>query len=1007
MSVWAKSPRHSMDSLPLWRHLDDSAAVAGHLWDRWVPTATRQVIADGLPDGDDDGRRLAVWLAGIHDIGKATPAFAAQVPWLCDRMRIHGLDIPDRITPEDRRHTLHATTGHVLLERWLAQVHGWSAEQATPYAVVVGGHHGVPPDDVGLRRARERRSLLGLADHQQVWQQVHRELLDRAAAMHRVSPRLPHWQRVSLSQPAQVLLTALVIVADWIASNEELFTYDLERLHAPDRLAAAWHELDLPRPWQPATVEFGAAELFARRFRLPGGATPHPVQTAAVELARTMPVPGLMIIEAPMGEGKTEAALAATEVLAGRSGAGGCFVALPTRATSDAMFSRVRDWLGRIPRDDTATGPLSVSLAHGKARFNDDFSGLLRRGQIRAVAQDYVDEAPPTRGRPASRELTAHRWLQGRKKAMLSSFVVGTIDQLLFGALKSRHLAMRHLGLAGKVVIIDEAHAYDVYMSQYLDRALEWLAAYRVPTIVLSATLPARRRRQMLQAYDRGRGVAPVPAPRRPSWRDGVAAGSQAPDPYAVLDGDIGYPVLTASGADARPAVQVTEPSGRTTPVTVAPFADDLPALAEMLATDLADGGCALVVRNTVRRVQETAAHLRPALAAAGIDVTVAHSRFLAPDRADKDRWLRESFGPPDLLAAAGGKRPARHIVVASQVAEQSLDIDFDLLVTDLAPVDLVLQRAGRLHRHQRGADQADRPPRLRTARLLITGVDWSATPPEPVRGSRQVYGHHPLLRALAVLHPFLAGAGTTGEGAAGDRVLRLPHDIAPLVQAAYGDEPPGPDGWQDVMQRASRHHAQTQQAKERTATTFRLAGVGRPGQPVVGWLNAQVGDVDDDPRLDGRKQVRDSAAESVDVLVVVRRDDGTVVTPPWLRRDGGREVPLEHTPPPDLARVVASCTLSLPYELCRIEAIEELEKSYDFPAWRQSPWLDGELVLVLDARGEAEVWGHRIRYDPHDGLSVTRAGRAGAGRARADGALVKGTNDPAWSNGPAPDWAA
>ena len=230
--------------------------------------------------------------------------------------------------------------------------------------------------------------------------------------------------------------------------------------------------------------------LFRNRFRLTPEQQPYPVQAAAVQIALGMADPGLMIIEAPMGEGKTEAALAAAEILAATTGAGGCFLALPTRATSDAAFPRMLNWLERVPDADRERGALAVGLAHGKARFHTDFQDLMKVGRSVGIELD---------GEPQTRELAAHRWLSGRKKALLSSFVVGTIDQLLFAALKSRHLALRHLGLAGKVVIIDEAHAYDVYMSQYLDRALEWLAAYRVPTIVLSATLPGRRRKEMLR----------------------------------------------------------------------------------------------------------------------------------------------------------------------------------------------------------------------------------------------------------------------------------------------------------------------------------------------------------------------------------------------------------------------------------------------------------------------------------------------------------------------------
>jgi CRISPR-associated endonuclease/helicase Cas3 len=958
-SVWAKSSRNDLSWLPLWRHLDDSAAVAGRLWDLWLPAATRQLIAAALPDGDADGRRLAVWLAGVHDIGKATPAFAVQVHSLAGRMRDQGLAVPYRMPAQDRSMARHAAAGQLLLERWLAHVHGWSRRQARPFTIVVGGHHGVPPAGVELDQADDRPHLLGLGEDQGPWQSVQRELLDRAATRWGAADRLPHWGGVALPQPAQVLLTGLVIVADWIASNEDLFSYDSERLHAPSRLADAWDELDLPTPWHAVPARGTPAELFAGRFTLPPGATPRPVQVAAVEVARSMPAAGLLVIEAPMGEGKTEAALAAVEHLAARCGAGGCFVALPTRATSDAMFTRVRDWLARVPDADRDAGALALTLAHGKARFNEDFVALMRRGYSSQIEVDVSagrKDAPDRR-----RDLAAHRWLTGRKKAMLSSFVVGTIDQLLFGALKSRHLALRHLALAGKVVIIDEAHAYDIYMGQYLDRALEWLAAYRVPTIVLSATLPARRRKEMIQAYDRGRGVAPAPL-RRPSWRDRTAT-APLPDPYAVLDGDIGYPVLTASGVDGTPVLKLARPSGRETSVTLTRVADDLDTLASLLRADLVDGCCALVVRNTVRRVQETAAHLRAALAGSGTEISVAHSRFLAPDRADKDRWLRNTFGPPELLAVVGGTRPSRHVVVASQVAEQSLDIDFDLLVTDLAPVDLVLQRAGRLHRHPRGVDQSGRPERLRRARCVITGVDWSTSPPEPVVGSVLVYGRYPLLRSLAVLDPYLDG----------DRMLRLPADIAPLVQDAYGEVAVGPAAWQDAITTARAEHHAMQQKKERRAQTFRLGATGPAGEPILGWLEGGVGDVDDDPRLEGRRQVRDTAAESIEVLVLVRRVDGALITPPWLRRGGGREVPTEHQPPGDLARVVATCTLGLPIQLCRIETIEELEQRSYFPAWQGSPWLGGELVLVLEERGEVELDGHHLRYDPQDGLVVTR----------------------------------
>lgn len=206
-------------------------------------------------------------------------------------------------------------------------------------------------------------------------------------------------------------------------------------------MAAAWHGLDLPAPWCPDDPEGDAQELFASRFGLPPDAKVRPVQEAAVELARTMDEPGLMVIEAPMGEGKTEAALAVAEIFAARSGAGGVLFALPTMATGNAMFPRLLDWLKRLPGAEDAR--YSVLLAHSKAALNEDFAELMRESGHRIVAVD-VDAPEQRRWRPSDKmrsapaELVAHAWLRGRKKAMLSSFVAGTVDQLLFAGLKSR-----------------------------------------------------------------------------------------------------------------------------------------------------------------------------------------------------------------------------------------------------------------------------------------------------------------------------------------------------------------------------------------------------------------------------------------------------------------------------------------------------------------------------------------------------------------------------------------
>ncbi|MGW2479673.1 type I-E CRISPR-associated protein Cse1/CasA [Streptomyces sp. NPDC001571] len=951
-SVWAKHDRKSGGWLPLWRHLADSGSVAELLWERWLPESVKRVVLEGLPGGEQETVRLLRFAAASHDIGKCTPAFACQVEELAGQMRDRGLEMPTaKEFGQARRLAPHGLAGQLLIQEWLRERHGLTARDSGQFAVVAGGHHGVPPESGQIHDVRLRPQLLRHTGAcAEVWRRTQFELLDWCAELCDARSALGKLKAVRLSQPAQVLLTAVVILADWIASAPELFPYAPESwLEGGEsrRLRMAWEGLELTAPWRPAEPAGSAEELFAARFPLLLGAELRPVQAEAVRLAREMAPGGLLIVEAPMGEGKTEAALAAAEVLAARSGAGGLLLALPTRATSDAMFQRLRAWLDALPAAGGA-GNWSVVLAHAKAALQNDWAGLLREGNRAISAVDPDGDAygnGQDRWQPSG--LHAHQWLRGRKKQLLASFAVGTVDQVLFAGLKSRHLALRHLAVAGKVVVIDEVHAYDAYMNRYLDRTLEWLAAYRVPVILLSATLPAARRQELAAAY----------------------AGTEAV--HGVETAADAYPLLTAvspgrEAITAHPAAA----SGRQAAVSVEPLDDDVELLADRLEAELADGGCALVVRNTVARVLEAARVLRERFGDG--QVTVAHSRFLAADRAANDVRLVERYGP-------GGNRPTRHVVVASQVLEQSLDVSFDLLVTDLAPIDLVLQRMGRLHRHPAPA----RPARLSTPKCLITGVvDWTASPPAPVKGSRAVYrGDWTLLRASAALAPHLRGAP-----------VRLPDDISTLVQRAYGDGTIGPGEWAEATERARERHASLIDAKQRRADGFLLGHVGRPGRPLYGWLEAHAGDADDS--ISGRAQVRDSD-ETLEVLVVQRWNDGRITTVPWLGdRRGGLDLPVDFPPTRRAAEAVAASALTLPRAFSHPGIIDrtipELER-FLVPAWqvKECPWLAGQLILVLDELCQTRLSGYELSYSTQDGLSfaVPVARELGAsGKAADDG---------------------
>ena len=930
--IWAKSTRDSDDWLPLWCHLGDAAGVAGKLWDHWVPERAKQVIAENLPGGAADGRLLVTWLAGIHDIGKATPSFTCQVPWLAERGDPFGLHWRNRGSYPACAH--HTVTGQLIVETWLADRFGWTRKSSRQFACVVGGHHGAPPTAAMLTEVAQTTGAspaMGWRPEDTLpsaWRRTQWELLDWAADSAGVIDRLDDWRTVRLGQQAQVLLTAIVILADWIASNEEYFPYRAIDIGQPERTAQGWRQVALPPRWQAGDLPTDIDAFYRSRF---ADRPPRPLQETAVRVARGLDGPSIMIVEAPMGEGKTEAALLAAEVIAERDG-GGLVFALPTRATSDAMLTRVLAWLRRVAdRDDAA---LDLGLGHGKSRFAPEFQNLLRDGYA-CVDNDWSPPKHRTGSRNTAPVVAAHHWLAGRKKTLLSQFMVVTIDQILFAALQAKHVVLRHLGLAGKTVVIDEAHAYDAYMSQYLKQVIAWLAGYGCSVIVLSATLPSRTRAELVAAYQGGQ------------------PGTDLSEP--------GYPSIVSAGRSGSAVVHRCRPTpGRGTRVEVGyldePAEEPWSATVSELERSLLDGGCALIVRNTVARATDTAAALTEHFGDR-VAVRLAHSRFIAADRERNDTWLRTTFGAdrPSVTEPT--------IVVATQVAEQSLDIDFDLLITDLAPMDLLLQRMGRIHRHRRGTDQCERPARLRTARCLIAGADWSATPPKPAGSSTRVYDRFALLRAAAVLADHTDRVGS---------VIDLPGDIPALVQRAYNPDPVGPAEWQASITNAMERFETRRDRQQKTADVFRLKDIAEPGRSLVGWLDMTVGDVDD--QANGIGQVRDGL-DSIEVLLLVERD-GRWFLPDWLDELGGVEVPRDSPPPPDLAKAVLRCAINLPFWVTSDAVIAELEARGSNPAWQETHWLHGELVLAVDAdTWSATVEEHRITYRPDTGLTVTTGG--------------------------------
>lgn len=915
-SIWAKTSK-AETWLSLAKHLDDAAHVGFLLWETWLPDRVRSQLCRLAGLSDFEVQNLVAWLSGTHDIGKASPHFAVkgefQIPGVLDRMRDLGLSWPRLSSP---RLIPHATLSQVFLRDWLITAQGMPRISANALASVVGAHHGDAASRSDLRAA----ALSLEADGGAAWQAARRDLLEVTTATWSATSVLGELGGRSEPLPlsAQLLLSGLVIVADWLASNEELFPH-ADRSSSRERAARALEMVDLAAPWAPRPGSATPQSLLDTRFPSLDGATVRPVQAELVGLARQVTEPPLIIVEADMGVGKTEGALLAAEILAERFGCGGVFIGLPTMATANPMFVRTLKWLDDLHVDT------SVNLAHSKAGLNDDYRGLLRRCAWRGQIYDE-----PTDDKVAPRDGAARvvQWLRGRKKSTLANHVVGTIDQSLFLALRAKHVALRHLALAGKVVVIDEVHAADHYMRQYLRRVLVWLAAYGTPTILMTATLPPEQRDEYLAAWANGRRD---PAPL-PTARDDLC------------------PRLTAYDSSVIAASPLQPPDGRS--VRLVPLGDDPRTLIETLRKALVNGGCAGVICNTVTRAQQAAEALEAAFPG---EVTLAHSRFIAPHRFAIESELLRRLG-------RSGDRPHRLIVVGTQVLEQSLDVDFDLMVTDLAPVDLVLQRIGRLHRHQR----AQRPPRVRAAVCWVRGCDWSTTPPKAVPGASAVYGEDRLLRSAAVLAIH-----------SGPRDVRLPSDIPRLVRVGYDPCFPGPTGWEPAWTRAEECDSRERHELFSRAQAFLL------GEPRRADLNSLFEVTDPvDPELAaerGRSQVRDSG-ESLEVIALWR-DGLDLRLPEGVGPHSGALVP-EGRPigDPSVERAMAACTLPLPPAMCKPWALDRviraLETGLDYSGWQNSPWIAGQLVLAFDGSGRASIDNFEVSYTREGGLRVVQPAR-------------------------------
>ena len=514
-------------------------------------------------------------------------------------------------------------------------------------------------------------------------------------------------------------LSGLTVQADWIGSNSEWFGPQ----DAGTPIASYWNQA-LARA---KTAIFAAGLHRARplpegaRKVLPETVALRPMQEAAAAIG--LPDgPVLALIEDATGAGKTEAALILASRMMAAGKGDGFFFALPTMATSNAMLARVE---GIAP--GLFSGRPALALTHGRARMNELF--------LKIQGRDGSDPG----GGPS-----CGSWLaDDRRRILLADVGVGTIDQALMAVLPTRFNTLRLRALSGHILIVDEAHEFDPYMEAQLQRLLQFHALLGGSAIVMTATLPLGMRAGYTKAFQRGLGI------RRP--RD-------------VKGND--YPMLTVIGRGID-SVQ-PDPVPATCRDIVVHRLEDEDAATRLLLSGVKRGMACVWIRNSVGGSIASAVALREA----GIAVDLLHARFTVADRLKHEAAVQKRFGR-DGVGRAG------RVLVATQVVEASLDLDFDLMVTDLAPIGSLIQRAGRLWRHMDRRPAAERPVTAPALHVLapdpgqVDNADWL----KRVLGSGAlVYPQDVQWRTAKTL--FDSG------------MIRAPGGLRALIETVHGDDP-------------------------------------------------------------------------------------------------------------------------------------------------------------------------------------------------------------------------
>jgi CRISPR-associated endonuclease/helicase Cas3 len=834
---WAKTDDRDNPSAskPVIEHLVDVAAVACLLLSE--RPALRARLAQQSRIAEAELPAVCAFLAGLHDLGKFSRTFQAKAPkfWPSGILGVlPGEGIGGKNHWRCTAVLLSNAPCDLVLRKLFPSV---GPDDFDQLIAAIAGHHGVPPDTDDLPDH--------LWTHETELSQPCIEAAAEAADLVYRTCAVVAQSAVTVTDLVRIsfLINGLTTVADWVGSDPKYF--EVGGGPGGDFQPGAYWEYALaqaakaiegkgllpPRP---------AAATDYRTLDLACAASPRPMQAETAE-CNIGEGPQLYFIEDTTGSGKTEAAmlLAARLMEAGKGE--GIYFALPTMATANAMRDRVAPVYRRFFAPSQAADP-SLILAHGKAALSRRLAELGRPTGSFGTAGDSVGAA----------EFCAGWIADTRKLALFADIGVGTIDQAFLAILKKKHLTLRQFALAGRILIIDEAHSFDAYMGEELKTLLRLHAMHGGSAIVLSATLPKTVRAGLCEAFRDGLAVpetrqAPVrtAGPGRAKARPASAA-----KPDVTLSDK--YPLLTRANREGIADTEVAFDRSLARTVEIGRLDCRADAMTQAVGA-AARGACVAVICNAVDEAIDMYRGLCAAHEPGKVDLF--HARFAMGDRMEIERRVIERFGK-----ASTPDRRRGQILVATQVIEQSLDLDFDLVITDLAPIDLLIQRAGRLWRHMAERPRAARP--LDAPRLLVVSPDPAIVTDarwlEPALGKAAFVYRHAGVMWRSAKHVFDAGA------------LTVPDDLRGLVEAVYSEGAmPVPDCLSVESGKGDGEHYGAQSLARMNVI-----------DPAGGYLNLSG--------LSANEDVGTRLGDETITIRLARRENGGLV--PWYSMPGADE---------------------------------------------------------------------------------------------------------------------